>query len=123
MLSEKPLVTTIPVVDIIRAKKFYMEKLELNLYEEMYEGLIFKAGNDTQIYLYKREPTKANHTVASFIVDDIENEVINLKKKGVVFEEYDLPNLKTVNGIAESGRFKSAWFKDTEGNIISLTQM
>ncbi len=123
MLSEKIVVTTIPVVNIIRAKQFYREKLELKLLEEMDEALIFQAGNNTQLYLYKRDQTKADHTVASFMVDDIENEVNHLKKRGVVFEEYDLPNIKTVDGIASSGDYKSAWFKDTEGNIIAITQM
>lgn len=123
MLSEKIVVTTIPVVNIKRAKQFYREKLELKLLEEMDEALIFQAGNNTQLYLYKRDQTKADHTVASFMVDDIENEVNHLKKRGVVFEEYDLPNIKTVDGIASSGDYKSAWFKDTEGNIIAITQM
>ena len=123
MLSEKTVVTTIPVVDVERAKNFYEQKLELKLCEVMDEGIIFEAGNNTQLYLYKRDSTKADHTVASFIVDDIETEVNHLKEKGVVFEEYDLPNLKTVNSISNSGEFRSAWFKDTEGNIISITQM
>jgi hypothetical protein len=73
--------------------------------------------------MYKRDSTKADHTVASFMVDDIEIEVNHLKEKGVIFEEYDLPNIKTINSIATSGSYKSAWFKDTEGNIIGLTQM
>ncbi|MCK5300812.1 MAG: VOC family protein [Thermoplasmatales archaeon] len=123
MLSEKSVVTTIPVVDIERAKNFYENKLELKLLEEMDEGLFFEAGNNTQLYMYKRDSTKADHTVASFMVDDIENEVNHLKEKGIIFEEYDFPTLKTVNNIATTGNFKSAWFKDTEGNIIALTQM
>jgi predicted enzyme related to lactoylglutathione lyase len=123
MLSEKTVVTKLPVVDIERAKQFYKEKLELKLIHEMDEGLAFEAGNNTQLYLYKREKTKADHTVASFIVDDVETEVEHLKEKGIVFEEYDLPNIKTINGIATSGNYKSAWFKDTEGNIISISQM
>jgi predicted enzyme related to lactoylglutathione lyase len=123
MLSEKSVVTTIPVVDIERAKNFYENKLELKLLEEMGEGFFFEAGNNTQLYMYKRDSTKADHTVASFMVDDIEIEVNHLKEKGVIFEEYDLPNIKTINSIATSGSYKSAWFKDTEGNIIGLTQM
>ena len=123
MLSEKSVVTTIPVVDLERAKNFYENKLELKLCEEMDEGLIFEAGNKTQLYLFKRDSTRADHTVASFLVDDIENEVNHLKENGIIFEEYDLPDLKTVNSIATSGNYKSAWFKDTEGNIFAITQM
>ena len=56
--------------------------------------------------------------------DKIEAEAKEIKSKGVKFEEYDLPKIgiKTVNGIATIGNMKSAWFKDSEGNILSLTQ-
>jgi predicted enzyme related to lactoylglutathione lyase len=123
MLREKSIITTIPVVNIKRAKDFYENKLELKLLQEMDEGLIFEAGNNTQLFMYKRDITKADHTVASFIVNDVETEVNQLKEKGIVFEEYNLPNIKTVNSIATSGNNKSAWFKDSEGNIIAITQM
>jgi predicted enzyme related to lactoylglutathione lyase len=59
-----------------------------------------------------------------FTVDDLTTEMADLKKRGVVFEEYDLPGLKTVDGVVDMGDLgKAAWFKDTEGNILSLTQM
>ncbi|HEV8697065.1 MAG TPA: hypothetical protein VGQ89_05170 [Candidatus Limnocylindrales bacterium] len=59
----------------------------------------------------------------SFSVDDIGAVVKHLKAKGVVFEEYDLPDLKTVDGIAERPDFKGAWFKDSEGNMIGIGQL
>ena len=52
----------------------------------------------------------------------MEREVADLKSRGVVFEEYDFPNLKTQNGIATAGNAKSAWFKDSEGNILAIIQ-
>jgi hypothetical protein len=55
-------------------------------------------------------------------VDDIEREVAELKKRGVEFEEYDLPDMKTKDGIATAGGAKAAWFKDTEGNTLALVQ-
>jgi hypothetical protein len=55
-------------------------------------------------------------------VDDVEAEVAELKSRGVVFEEYDMPGIKTVNGIATGGGAKTAWFKDTEGNILAVSQ-
>jgi hypothetical protein len=55
-------------------------------------------------------------------VSDIEREVADLKARGVTFEEYDVPGMKTHNGIAQAGGAKSAWFKDTEGNIMALIQ-
>ena len=54
--------------------------------------------------------------------DDIEREVAEFRARGVTFEEYDMPNMKTVNGIATAGGAKSAWFKDTEGNILAVIQ-
>jgi hypothetical protein len=57
-----------------------------------------------------------------WLMEDVESEVATLKARGVVFEEYDLPSLKTVNSIATIGPGKGAWFKDSEGNLLSLAQ-
>jgi predicted enzyme related to lactoylglutathione lyase len=76
------------------------------------------------IYIYQRAPTRADHTVAAFDVADIEAEMRQLRSKGVQFEEYDMPGIKTVNGVATMpDGDKAAWFKDTEGNILALEQM
>ena len=56
----------------------------------------------------------------TWLTDDIEADVADLQARGVVFEEYDLPGLKTVNGIATIGESKGAWFKDSEGNLLAL---
>lgn len=123
MLSKSPVRTTIPIVDLDRAKTFYRTKLGLTpLNASMKDVALFECGNGTSIELYKRAPTKADHTVATFEVGDIEAEVKSLKQKGVVFEEYDMPaaGIRTINGIATLGSLKSAWFKDTEGNILCV---
>lgn len=122
VLKNAPIAVTLPVVDMDRAKKFYETKLGLTPYEETTGGMMYEAGKGQRILLYQREPTKADHTVMGFEVDDVEKEVKELRDKGVVFEEYDLPNLKTVNYIATVGKWKAAWFKDTEGNILSINQ-
>lgn len=125
MLSNKAVTPTIPVVDLKRARSFYENKLGLKVSrEDDSMGLMLECGKGTSVYLYKRGATKADHTVASFEVDDIEAEVKELKKKGVGFEEYDMPDMgiKTVNGIAAMDGEKAAWFKDTEGNILALGQ-
>ena len=124
MLANATLVAILPAVDLNRAKKFYTEKIGLRIVEESPKGLVFKSENSgPDLYIYKREPTKADNTVAGFIVEDVEKEVEELKEKGVVFEEYDTPQTKTVNSIASKDRGKSAWFKDTEGNIIAVASM
>lgn len=124
MLTNRPVVTTIPAVDLNRALSFYQDTLGLMLESTPFPGYaMLKAGNDTQIMLYERAPSHCDHTAAAFEVEDIEAEMRELKAKGVNFEEYDMPGLKTVNGIATMNGSKSAWFKDTEGNILSLSQM
>jgi catechol 2,3-dioxygenase-like lactoylglutathione lyase family enzyme len=123
MLTNAAIATTIPVVDLNRAKAFYQDKLGLKTADDVPGGAMLEAGEGQRIYLYEREPTKADHTVIGFHVDDVEKEVNELKGKGIVFEEYDMPNLKTENFIATIGTWKAAWFKDTEGNILSINEM
>lgn len=124
MLGDKPVTVSLVGEDLERAKKFYVEQLGLAIEREMHGGILFVAGNGTRLFIYVRPGgSKAEHTVAGFAVDDVESEVAELRAKGVEFEEYDLPDLKTVDGIAVKGDWKAAWFKDPEGNILSLTQM
>jgi predicted enzyme related to lactoylglutathione lyase len=124
MLTNTPLVTILPAVDLNRVKKFYTEKIGLKVSKEFPGGIFFEDENGAlNLYIYKRGPTKADHTVASFMVEDIEKEVMELKEKGVVFEEYDSPVTKTVNSIAAVEGGRSSWFKDTEGNILSVSSV
>src|SRR4030042_6464719 len=101
MLKTAAVHPTLPAVDLKRARKFYEDKLGLKvIMEDPSPGIMLQAGKGTMLYIYQRAPTKADHTVASFAVDDIEAEVKELKAKGIKFEEYDMPGLKTVNSIA-----------------------
>ncbi len=126
MLANATVRVTMPAVDIKRARKFYEEKLGLKVIKtDPSPGVEFQAGGGTSIYIYERGATKADHTVASFLVKDVAAEVKALKAKGIVFEEYDLPamGIKTVNGIAKMGEYTAAWFKDSEGNILAIDNM
>lgn len=126
MLANAMVAPTLPAVDLKRARKFYAEKLGLKVFmEDPSPGIMFQAGKGTMLYVYQRGATKADHTAAAFAVDNIEAEVKDLKSKGVKFEEYDIPamKIKTVSSIATMGDIKSAWFKDTEGNILAINQM
>lgn len=124
MLSNSPIGPTLPAVDIERAKKFYSEKLGLKeAAAQEPGGVTFDCGGGTKLYIYERPAVKVEHTLANFMVDDLEAEMADLRGRGVVFEEYDMPGLKTVNGVADMDGFKGAWFKDTEGNILALGQM
>jgi len=124
MLKDSKVTTVLPAEDLDRAIDFYQNKLGLKKVEgsEQMGGVAFEAGEGSQIYIYERARTVAQHTVASFSVDKIEDIMGELREKGVKFEEYDMGELKTVNGVATMGDMKAAWFKDTEGNILALDQ-
>jgi predicted enzyme related to lactoylglutathione lyase len=125
MLSDYPVAAILPAVDMARAKDFYQNKLGLKLQPmPMEDPMIFEAGAGTSLVIYhKSEGTKAEHTVAGFNVKELEQLIETLSAKGVVFEDYDMPGLKTVDHIMDYGGIKSAWFKDSEGNILALNQM
>jgi predicted enzyme related to lactoylglutathione lyase len=124
MLNTAPVAAILPMTDPARAKEFYVRKLGLvQRHTPDTDTLMFEAGKGTILFLYKRAPVTVVHTQVGFSVADLEQTVSELRANGVVFEDYDLPGLKTVNGIADTGHEKSAWFKDSEGNILAVTQM
>jgi catechol 2,3-dioxygenase-like lactoylglutathione lyase family enzyme len=124
MLSNASVTTILPVVDMNRARAFYEGKLGLKPEGPKPDGdVVYHVGGGAQIALHRKEGgTKADHTALSFEVGDIEGDIRDLEKAGVVFEDYDLPDLKTVNHICVMGDEKAAWFKDTEGNFLCLHQ-
>jgi len=124
LLQDRPLHSTIPAADLERAKAFYEEKLGFTGGDRSPGGIFYDCAGGTRLLLY---PTPAagtgQHTLAGWAVDDIESAVAELRERGVVFEEYDFPGLKTVNGIADTGPVRAAWFKDSEGNILGIVQL
>ncbi len=122
MLAEAPVFATIPARDYERAKHFYRDTLGLTVEEEAPEGTRFECGG-TQLYLYPTfSEERAGHTLASWEVADLDAEMADLRARGVTFEEYDMPGLKTVNGVVEMGGERGAWFKDSEGNVLAVSQ-
>lgn len=125
MLTNKPIMPILPVVDLDRARQFYETKLGLRPSTEAISdnGVVYDAGGGTKLEIDKRDsPTKAEHTVVTFEVDDIEREVGDLEGRGVRFEDYDLPGLQTAHHIARMDGVMAAWFKDPDGNILCLHQ-
>ena len=127
MLNVDRIHTTIPVVDMERARRFYRDTLGLEELSEFGEELsngnaMFRVGDCSRFLLFKRaHRSKAEHTVAGFRVDNLELAMDDLEQRGVRFERYDLPDLKTDDrGIARMGEWKGAWFKDSEGNILAV---
>jgi len=120
MLKNFNIYPTIPASDLERARAFYAAKLELTPMRDTPAGLYYEVGTSTFLLYPTQFAGTAQHTVAGWEVDDLETVMAHLRARGVVFEEYDYPELKTVNGIATFGTQRGAWFKDSEGNILAL---
>src|SRR5262249_1550178 len=113
----------IPVKDLGRARKFYEEKLGFRPKREEANGVVYESGEGTACFMYVSSGAGTSKASQAFWqVDDIEREVSELKRRGVRFEEYDAPGRKTEDGIATAGGAKSAWFKDSEGNIMAVIE-
>lgn len=124
MLKDHRTHTTLPAADLDRARRFYDEKLGLQPIRADATRLWYQVGERTRFYLYKTTGVASgSHTQIAFTVDDIEREVAELERRGVEFQEYDFPRLKTVNHIAAVGEDRAAWLKDSEGNIIGIAQI
>lgn len=122
MLGNAIAIASLPAEDLSRAKKFYTEVLGLKFAEQPSEGsALFEAGGGTQIFMYQRGRSSAEHTAVNFIVDDLDAVIETLGSRGVSFEQYDLGEIKTdKRGIATSDETRMAWLTDPEGNILGL---
>ena len=123
MLQKSPMYAYLPVTDVARARQFYEQKLGFKPKREIAGGVVYEFGEQTACFLYPTPNAGTSKASQAFWqVDDVEREVAELKSRGVTFEEYDAPGMKTKNGIATGGGAKTAWFKDTEGNILAVVQ-
>ena len=122
MLSEFPVHTTLPAKDIARARAFYEQKLGFKPIEEAAGGAMYESGGVPFLVFPSGGVASGSHTQIGWNVSDVEAEVRALKSRGVVFEEYDYPTLKTVGGVATTPDGKAAWFKDSEGNLLVIVQ-
>jgi catechol 2,3-dioxygenase-like lactoylglutathione lyase family enzyme len=123
MLERFDFVATLPAADLERAKAWYRDMLGLEPVEEYEGAVVYRAGPSTfQIYPSGDAGT-ARNTQGTWYVDDIDAVVTELRSRSVAFEEYDFPGLKTEDGIADLGFERSAWFKDSEGNTLAVSQL
>ena len=121
MLSHSAVTTMLPVMDLARARAFYEECLGLQPGELRPDGkFVYRVGGSALALFPRPGGTKAEHTAISFQVADIAASIRELKSRGVVFEDYDFPDFKTVDHVCVLGAEKVAWFKDTEGNYLCL---
>jgi catechol 2,3-dioxygenase-like lactoylglutathione lyase family enzyme len=123
MLGKTNATPMIPVKDLDRARRFYQDTLGLRTEDEWGgEGVTLKSG-DTLINVYRSEFAGTNKATAlTFDVDDIDREVSALKDKGIFFEHYDLPGLEQRGDLYVGEGMKTAWFKDPDGNILSMVE-
>jgi hypothetical protein len=123
MLGDAKVMAIVPVHDLGKARTFWEKMVGLTP-KEVHdpEGEVMYLLNDTALLVYRTSAELGGATKVSFLVKDLVQEMESLKNHGVVFEDVDLPGLKTVNGMVEGPRGKAAWFKDLEDNWIGLMQ-
>ena len=130
MLSKGKVASRLPAQDLGRARAFYAEKLGMEPVEEREGGLRYVCSQGEFALFASAGAASGDHTQMAWEVDDLESTVRELRGRGVVFEDYDLPGLTTVDGIADiEGNYPSkgrgergAWFRDSEGNMLGIGQ-
>ncbi|MEU9353482.1 VOC family protein [Streptomyces griseoloalbus] len=129
VLARARVATRLPAQDLDRARRFYAERLGLEAVDERPGGLLYRCGGAEFVLFRSTGASPGTFTQMAFEVDDIERVVAELKRRGVVFEEVDVPGFRTRDGIAEvDGNYPSkgargergAWFRDSEGNLLGV---
>ena len=133
MLGDARIAARIPALDLERARRFYSEKLGLDPVDERPGGLLYHPTGGGEFALYASGgAATGTFTQMAFEVDDIDATVAELKRRGVEFEEVDVPGLRTVDEIADiEGQYPSkgargeraGWFRDSEGNLLGVGQL
>ena len=124
MLSSARTHTTLPAADLDRARRFYEETLGFVPVDIQPAGVRYETAGGSRFLVFPSSGRPSGtHTQIGFQVDDIEAEVADLRSRGVVFETYDMPTFDTKTMIATFPAIRSAWFKDTEGNLIGLVEL
>ena len=124
MLGDARIGANVPVSNLDDAISFYEGKLGLPIFErgEEHRYARFSGAGRTKLGIYESATAgQARHTLASFVVDDVRAVVDELKANGVLFEEYDMPGMKTEDGVASVGDTRVAWLKDPDGNILEIS--
>jgi predicted enzyme related to lactoylglutathione lyase len=126
MLGDSRVLTAIPVRDVERARRFYEGVLSLKFAggPRADGSFEYECGAGTGLFTYPTAENagKSPATLAAWHVDDLDATANQLRARGVVLEEYDMPGLKTEDGIAALAGARTAWFKDPDGNILNVFQ-
>ena len=120
MLSDNDAIATVAVKNLETAKKFYESTLGLTKVMENEQVLTFRSGNST-LFVYRSQHAGTNQaTAVTFVAEEVDDLVRTLKGRGVTFEHYDLPQMTRHGDVHVAGTMRTAWFKDPDGNIVSL---
>ena len=124
MLSQYPIDVVLLAPDIEASREFYANKVGLSVLTDSPGAVTFKCGGDSRLVISKSSVgTSDEQTQASFRVADVKSEIAELRSRGVKIEDYDLPGLKTVDGVADIGFAWIAWFIDPGKNCVGMIQL
>ncbi len=122
MFADREVWAVVPASDIERARGFYKDKLGLEPTRDMRGALMYET-KGSKFLLYETQfAGTAQNTAMNWVTEDLDADMAELRSRGVTFEDYDFPGLKTENGVASDEDGRGAWFKDSEGNILSLSE-
>jgi len=113
---------TLAVSDMERAKDWYREKLGFEPSSEDEGGTWYESGGATFALIHSSEAGTAKNTVMEWTVEGIEEIAAELKDRGVELDQFEMPGVEWDDGIASMGPFKGCWFRDSEGNVLALTE-
>ena len=123
MLADHPIDVMILATNLGAAREFYGERIGLEVLIESDDFVTFNCGGDSRLVVTRSSTgTSEPQTKASWRVSDLAAEVAELRSRGVEVEEYDEPDLRTVDGIADVGFALAAWLVDPHGNSLGLLQ-
>jgi catechol 2,3-dioxygenase-like lactoylglutathione lyase family enzyme len=124
MLSQFKAYPVVPSSDLDRARTWYEEKTGMTPAKADPGGLWYQCADGTWFLVTSSAYAgTAQNTAATFQVEGIEEVMASLRDRGLQFEEYDMPDFKTVDGLFAMGPYKAAWFRDADGNIIELSEV
>ena len=114
--------TVLPAADLSRVRGFYHDKLGMDPTEER-EGTLVYGDGGARFEVYETENAgTAKNTQMGWVTEDLDGEMAKLRAAGVEFLEFELPFMKTEHGVVDDANGRAAWFKDSEGNILCLTE-
>jgi catechol 2,3-dioxygenase-like lactoylglutathione lyase family enzyme len=122
MLNTAETYAVLPASDLQRARAFYQDKLGFETPEESPGGLLYRSGSCRFLIYETGNAGTAKNTAMCWMTTDLDAEMTELRGRGITFEDYDFPGLKTENGVATIDNERSAWFVDSEGNILCVAE-